>query len=476
VNSHPLSSDTRLFTSFGTVVYVDPTSQTLRHGPDQSSPANLTLTVQENRGRYDCRLLHGSHVGEPPKDCTVDRHGANVVLRESTAGASLELMLLERGLVTLKLGSSFLSAYPEGNFGFAEICSTWELYLLSSNLTAPTSASTAYTSQSYARRDIQEYIVHPTIRARTGAKPRKEKLLAFGYPAWSHGRVYYDLCKHLHQRGYIIDILNWQHNHAGYFEALRSYYDCLITALDGVSVLVDTYKVPYEQIIAVSHHEFDIQMLIERKGIDVFEQFSNYAVVSDYVYCASMMRKVSRSPMVARLGIDYQTFYSPVSQSLNVVGYASSMSTTTYGVEWKRGALAEAAATSAGLAFKVAGSTERQTSFHEMPEFYRTVDAVVTSSISEAAQLPVMEAAAAGRLVIGTPVGHFPQKAYDGGGILAPVEANKFISFTTDTLRFYKENPSAYADKCHSIQEAAKKFDWEHSIQDWVDVIENRRK
>jgi glycosyltransferase involved in cell wall biosynthesis len=148
------------------------------------------------------------------------------------------------------------------------------------------------------------------------------------------------------------------------------------------------------------------------------------------------------------------------------------MAATTYGVEWKRGALAEAAAAAAGLAFKVAGSTGQQTSFHDMPEFYRSVGAVVTSSISEAAQLPVMEAAAAGRLVIGTPVGHFPRKAYEGAGIMAPVEAAKFVSFTAETLRYYAQNPAAYVEKCHEIQQAARLSDWKYHIQDWMDVIE----
>ena len=99
-----------------------------------------------------------------------------------------------------------------------------------------------------------------------------------------------------------------------------------------------------------------------------------------------------------------------------------------------------------------------------MPDFYRTVDAVLISSISEGAGLPVMEAAAAGRLVIGTPVGHFPLKAYQGGGIIAPIEAEKFKEFAVATLRYYKENPAAYVEKCRSIQEAARKFDWEYSI------------
>jgi len=87
----------------------------------------------------------------------------------------------------------------------------------------------------------------------------------------------------------------------------------------------------------------------------------------------------------------------------------------------------------------------------------------------------VMEAAAAGRLVIGTPVGHFPLKAYQGAGIMAPVAADKFTTFVTDTLRYYKENPAAYVAKCRSIQEAAKKFDWSHTIDEWVELIEAAR-
>src|SRR5260370_14292748 len=184
------------------------------------------------------------------------------------------------------------------------------------------------------------------------------------------------------------------------------------------------------------------------------------------------MRGVFRVPKVVSLGINFAEFYSKISERLATVGYASSMSVTTYGVEWKRGALAEAAAREAGLEFRVAGSTANQASFHDMPEFYRSVDAVLTSSISESGPLPVMEAAAAGRLVIGTPVGHFPRKAYEGGGILPPIVAGKFKAFTVETLRYYKDNPAAYRDKCHEIQEAARKFDWKYKIDEWVELIE----
>ena len=86
-----------------------------------------------------------------------------------------------------------------------------------------------------------------------------------------------------------------------------------------------------------------------------------------------------------------------------------------------------------------------------------------------------MEAAAAGRLVIGTPVGNFPRNAYEGTGIIAPIEADKFKEFTAATLRYYKANPSEFVRKCQDIQKAATKLDWQHMIGDWVELIETSR-
>ena len=473
----------RLFTAFGTVLYVDAVSGELRHGPIETSPANTVFVAEPSsagpyrRGwlMYDtggaCELLI----------CLKDRYHI-ISQSESPSGSAsptmLELIPLERGLIAFKAGDFFLSAIPDERIILsAPVCSTWELFLASEawRTDAPGSGdewigNTA--GPKFDKKKIESYIVHPMIRARTGTKPKARKVLIYGYTSWSHGRVYYDLCKHLHQRGYIVDILDWKFNHAYCIEEIARYYDLFITALNGIRILVDDYHVPYDKIIALSHHELDIRMLIEQKGIEVFEKFANYGVVSEFVYCASLMRGVTRVPMVASPGINYSEFHADIPERLTTVGYASSMSDTTYGIEWKRGNLVEAAAREAGLAFKVAGSTGNQMSFHDMPDYYRSVDAVVTSSISEAAQLPVMEAAAAGRLVIGTPVGHFPLKAYQGGGILAPIEAEKFKAFTAATLRHYKENPTAYAAKCREIQEAARKFDWQYSIGEWVELIE----
>jgi glycosyltransferase involved in cell wall biosynthesis len=99
------------------------------------------------------------------------------------------------------------------------------------------------------------------------------------------------------------------------------------------------------------------------------------------------------------------------------------------------------------------------------------VDAILVTSTSEGFGLTALEAAAAGRLCISTPVGYFPQLASSGAGIAAPLDAADYRRFASDTLRNYKDNPAAYKDKCIAIQHAARQFDWEQVIGDWVALL-----
>lgn len=472
----------RLITCFGTQVYVDPVSRALRHGDAELVPANallipgrhmnaspkiVTLTYEGDGTRrlIECRM----------DGCIVTDHEA--VVRTSNGEIALEIVALERGLFALSAGGKYLTAHPDGRIELsAPLCSTWELFLASEEwCTSSGSLETGSTPPSMNpivdQKAVSRYRIHPTIRARSGITTRTPKILVFGYTKWSHGRVYYDLCKKLYEHGYIVDVLDWQANHHDYIHQLTGFYDWLMVALDGISVLADVYGVPPERMIAVSHNEFDVRMLEEQKSSAIFDQFAGYGAVSESVYCASQVRGIARAPLVASLGINYDEFFTAPSEELNTVGYATSMATRTFGVEWKRGHLAEKAAHAAGLRFSVAGSTADQISFHDMPDFYRTVDAVLMSSITEAAPLPVMEAAAAGRLVIGTPAGHFPLRAYEGGGILAPVQADKYVAFCAETLRAYHDDPIAYREKCRDVQNAARKFDWQHHISGWVELI-----
>ncbi|MGX5805674.1 glycosyltransferase family 25 protein [Bradyrhizobium sp. Arg314] len=480
----PEFSRARLFTAFGTVIFVDPATGELRHGAVESSPANAYFESVKNspEGHRQGRLVCVADGSLEPIHCYSDICLTASQLRlqgRSDGATTLELIALERGLLTLRSNGHFLSAIPDGKvIHGASVCSTWELFIASENWCTDNSPGSAldgawrHDETAFNRRHIASYIVHPLNRMKSARRPLAKKILFYGYPKWSHGRVYYDLSKHLHHRGYLSDILDWQQNHAEYARELFSYYDFVISALDGVSTLVGTYDVPYDKIIAISHHEFDMRMLIERLGIEVFEKFASYGVVSESLFAASVMRGIARQPKVVPLGVDTLSFRSNLPDRLTTVGYTTSFSVKTYGVEWKRGELAETAVREAGLIFKVAGSTANQISFHDMPDFYRSVDAVVSSSVNESGPLSVLEGAAAGRLVIGTPVGHFPLRAYQGAGLLAPIEPRKFVTFTSDALRYYKENSAAFVEKCGIAKESALKFDWVYFIGDWIQLIE----
>lgn len=475
MTANPATPAARLFTTFGTVLFIDRETGELRHGPIDTSPANAVLVSDQGATGLRARIVSRALNAEDPVLCSAD--GCRATSNTGATGPLLELVHVERGLFGLLGEGVYLCAQPDGRVTLSRsVCSTWECFLASEAWCSRADAGSlnsrgAAAAPTVDRNAIKRYLISPMLRSASRAISVRPKILVYGYPQWSHGRVYYDLSKRLYDLGYLVDVLNWQEDHSAYIDSVTDYYDLVMTAPDGVRTLMDSYHVPPGKIIVVSHHEMDIRMLIEQKGAQIFDEFAGYGVVSPVLYSVSMMQGVRRPPMVASLGIDYEAFHSELPAKLDTVGYASSMSVTTYGVEWKRGHLAEAAAREAGLAFKVAGSTGEQMSFHDMPDFYRTVDAVLMSSISESGPLPVLEAAAAGRLVIGTPVGHFPLKAYLGGGIIAPIEADKFTEFAAKTLRHYKASPSAFADQCGRIQAAALGFDWRHSIGEWIDLV-----
>jgi glycosyltransferase involved in cell wall biosynthesis len=485
MNDAATQGPARIFTTWGTVLYVDVASGELRHGPIETSPANAVFALDPTAtgprrqgwlmhdeagrlapiayGALACRAVPSTATGDPPIPPTL-----------------LDLVPLERGLIALSEGGRFLCAQPDGRLDLANTwCSTWECFLASEDwcgAALPEGQPEDAQKLPIDWKGIAKFIVDARRRAKTSAGSAATKVLIYGYPAWSHGRVYYDLCKHLYNKGYTVDIINWQINHADYIDELKSAYDLFISALDGVRTLIEVYGVPAEKVIGLSHHEMDIRMLLEQMGKGVFEQLGGYGVVSYQLFDASVLFGIPRHPLVVALGVNFDEFRAAIPERLEIVGYAGSYSHKTLdGIEWKRGDIAEAAAREAGLEFKVAGWTGSQIPIHDMPEFYKSVDAILVSSVTEGAQMPVREGAAAGRLVISTPVGDAPLRAAQGICILAPIESHKYKKFVADTLRYCKENPAAFTEMCRKTQEAARKLDWEYMIDDWVELIEEAK-
>ena len=182
-----------------------------------------------------------------------------------------------------------------------------------------------------------------------------------------------------------------------------------------------------------------------------------------------MLVLITRVPVVLKQGIPCAAYDMPLPERLRTVGYAALMERTNeYAVEIKRGSLARKAATRAGLDFKIATGLTRE----QMPDFYRSVDALILSSLQEGGAMPPYEAAAAGRLVIGTPVGDFPRLCLEGMGILGPLNDQVFEDFAVATLRRYVADETLFRMKCASIKTAARdNRDWKIVMPEWQKFI-----
>jgi glycosyltransferase involved in cell wall biosynthesis len=105
-----------------------------------------------------------------------------------------------------------------------------------------------------------------------------------------------------------------------------------------------------------------------------------------------------------------------------------------------------------------------------MPGYNPTVDALIVASTEEGAGLPALEASAAGRLVISTPVGLW-QTRRGTSGHTVPIDEKEFLEETVKLLEFYRANPAAYQEKCSSTQQHAKNYDWSQVIGHWVGLL-----
>jgi hypothetical protein len=311
------------------------------------------------------------------------------------------------------------------------------------------------------------------IESRSHTVPPR-RILIYTQTNWAFGAVHSSLAAHLRAAGWVADIKDWSKQYyLSEFQNEVEQYDYVLTVVSGGNAtLVHSYGIAPEKIVIVAHDEWDVQQMIAAAGIDDFDRYAAYGVISDTLACSSIALGVKRVPFVVRYGVECSKYRRDLAPRLSSVGYGTVMQRhTVSGVERKRGALAKACAEAAGLRFVPVDNLP----FDAMPDFYGSVGSVVMPSLQEGAGLPPLEGAAAGRLVIGTPVGHFPRLAYEGLGILAPLEAEAFQRFTTEILIYYRNNPSAYLEKCATIQEAAKQRDWQCTIKDWIELFANAR-
>lgn len=292
----------------------------------------------------------------------------------------------------------------------------------------------------------------------------------FTEPEWAFGSIHYELAKYLFQYGYNCHLLSWQKNYTiQEMIELDSVTDIYLTNPHGYRYLVHNFaRVRPSKIVAVAHGKVDLEDLILNHGYDDFDRMRRFVGVSEWLQDVAKNLGIRRPMEVAHLGINFNTFYSPPSLGLATVGYAGAFNPGGH-FPIKRTHLIQKAVSMAGLAFKA--SMPYNNSFINMPGFYRSVDAVIVASLEEGAGLPALEAAAAGKVVITTPVGHYKNRITSKGADCVSIDENKFIEETVELLIKYKENYSLYRERCLEIQEHAKTYDWKYVLDKWIALL-----
>lgn len=310
-----------------------------------------------------------------------------------------------------------------------------------------------------------------------------KKVIFYCEPNWAFGSIHSELAKYLWSEGLDCKILPWNQSYTlAEMQELNRCCDLFVTTPHGWRFLGYNYAtVKPENCAIIAHARLDIAELVHYHGTEDFAKFRNYGVVSEWLQDVSKKLGVSRQPQLLPLGINYHSFFQQPSRQLLTVGYAgfyfrendvtgeeisSALAPPKY---HKRAWLIEQACENVGLRFSIAQNYHN--SYVTMPGFYSSVDAVIVASTEEGAGLPAMEAGAAGRLVISTPVGHWHQRIGPQGGYEVAIPTQEFVKQTCDILQHYKNNPVAYYNKCLDIQKHAASYDWKHVIKTWRDFL-----
>jgi glycosyltransferase involved in cell wall biosynthesis len=297
------------------------------------------------------------------------------------------------------------------------------------------------------------------------------KVLFFTYNGWAFGTIHHALCKELYKHNIYANVLDWTGKYSDEeFNLLKEKYDIFVTNPEAVLHLY--YKgIPFNRIVTVAHGQWDLLLAKKNNGVDFFNEVKEYAVISDILSKKSKEFEIPREPKITPIGIHFDMFVSDIHPELKVLGYGGHKETRNFfDIDIKRGHLVEKAVSDIdGLQLTVHGYYNHLC----MPSYYKKIDGLIMSSCEEAAGLPVMEAAAAGRLVLGTPVGYFEHNASKGAGIELPLDEENFVPKAKQHLMYYRDNPSEYRQKCQTIQQFAREnYDWSCVIKYWIEILE----
>jgi hypothetical protein len=297
-----------------------------------------------------------------------------------------------------------------------------------------------------------------------------KRIAFFTYNEWAFGSIHKALIKELYKNGIDSNIIDWNISYSREeFNAFMDTYDVFVTVPGNAITALLSYGVPYSSIIAIAHGRYDIQFGIS-EGND-FNALRAYGGVSSDLSYFSQQNGINKEFHVVRNGINFDEFYRPVAEELNVIGYSGVIEKDNPHSnikDWKRGYLVQDIASKTDT--KLLLPSKR--SHLAMSAYYKDIDCLMVSSTEqESCGLPLLEAAAAGRLPISTLTGI--NRDFDKPtGIILPMEEEGYLSGGINCINLLKENPHLFNQLCTNAQEFARMhYDWSVVIDNWITLL-----
>lgn len=290
-----------------------------------------------------------------------------------------------------------------------------------------------------------------------------KKVLFFFENDWAFGQIHNALAKRLYQYKIYCHVLDWRTSYSHQeFLYLQSKFDAIVTVPSVIDCLI-SYDVPLSKVIGVAHHEKDIILGLQKIG-NRFEELLGYGVIHKHLVEVSAKAGIKRIPKIVPNGLDFDYFYNPVKDKLEIVGYAGAItSAMSDSSEFKRSYLISPIINKTNLTLKLHNRMHHLC----MGGYYQSVDSILVTSKYEGCGLPAMEAAAAGRLVLGAKVGCFDGSA----GLLCRTPDEEFITDAIDHLERCKD-PAVYKEHCERFQQYARDhYDWSQVVNNYVDLL-----
>jgi glycosyltransferase involved in cell wall biosynthesis len=297
-----------------------------------------------------------------------------------------------------------------------------------------------------------------------------KKIIFYYERNWAFGSIHYGLMKELYKHGIYSNLIDWDQEYSyEEFKLLNDNYDLFVSCPFNVLKLHRQYGIPLNKIVAIAHGQWDILLAKQKADFDFYPHIHSFYVISEILKEKCKEWGFQLLPKVVETGIHFDNFYQPASRQLKTIGYCGSKESTSFwGHEIKRGYLVDQVANEINIPL----IAHKKYNFACMPALYIQMDMVVMSSIEEAGGLPMMEAAAAGRLPIGTPVGYFEKNAPLGGGILLPIEEQDFKNKLKEYILFFQKDSTAFYKKCKEAQDYAREnYDWSKKIKPWIEIF-----